>query len=71
MFRGISLIRGDIKTDDYCLESHSEHEADAVFLCCRQIEIVESANILHMHNLEDIMNTKCHLNVWFTAVHKV
>ena len=71
MFRGISIIRGDIKTDDYCLESHSEHEADAVFLCCRQIEIVESANILHMHNLEDIMNTKRHLYVWFTAVHKV
>ena len=53
------------------LERHSEGKSDALLIAGRQFEIVHTAYILHVENLEDIMNAGNELDVRLVFIHEV
>ena len=53
------------------LERHSEGKSDALLIAGRQFEIVHTAYILHVENLEDIMYAGNELDVRLVFIHEV
>ena len=51
------------------LERHSEGKSDALLIARRQFEIVHTAYILHVENLEDIMYAGNELDVRLVFIH--
>ncbi len=52
-------------------ERHAEHEADAVLVGCGQFVVVQSAHVLHVENLEDVVNAGHDFHIGLFRVHDV
>ena len=53
------------------LERHAYHEADAMLVGSGQVEVAETADVLHVYNLKYIVYACRHLPVGFLRVHHV
>jgi hypothetical protein len=55
----------------FALESHTEREAYAMLMRCRQVVVVQSSRIFYLQEFEDIMNADGQLPVGFVTVEHI
>ena len=65
------MILSDFSFRRKASECCSEHETNALFVGCGQFQIIESADILDVKNVEDVVHAGANLHIRFVLVHDV